>query len=142
MNEEYTITVEKAAEILNCSKKTVYRKLRSGDLNGKKLEVKTGLKWFISSDALDKAIMETEVIDIAEVEKEISLEEFENKFQKMLHTVSEEVRNVIQEENQNSNDHIREIIREEIQQALKKQPEKKGLWNKLIKKFKVNYFNK
>ena len=51
--EKYKISVGKAAKILGMSKKTVYKRLRSGKLDGQKRETKYGEQWFINESEFE-----------------------------------------------------------------------------------------
>lgn len=136
-DEKYKITVAEAAEILDCSKRTVYRKLRSGKLDGKKLEVKKGLKWFINKNDLDRAISEKEIVEVSEVEKKVTIQEFEDKFRKI---VREEIENVVEnkEESKDSKEDLKKdlqkIVRKELKDILEKKD--KNIWEKIKSIFK------
>ena len=46
------VGVKEAAEIMDFSKRTIYKKLRKGVLLDQKLETKTGYKWQINKNNL------------------------------------------------------------------------------------------
>ena len=70
------IGVKKTAEILGVSKRTVYRKLKSGDISGEKIKTKYGQKWVIDKEDLqEKAKLINESVEVKEVNKAISKEE-------------------------------------------------------------------
>lgn len=53
-------TVKEAAEIFNCSEKTVLRKLRSGKLSGYKVQGEKTLEWRVRKDNEDKSKLHQE----------------------------------------------------------------------------------
>lgn len=113
MTKKYDITVEDAAEILDVSKKTVYRRLRSGKLPGKKKETKQGLlQWFISEQDLNVATMKNEIVDVAEIQEPVSVEEFKETLKSLVREVVQENNHQLLEENQKMIEKSQEILEE------------------------------
>lgn len=64
------IGVKEAAEILGVSKKTVYSRLRSGQISAEKVDTKHGKKWVIDKDDLrEQATAENEVVEVKEINR-------------------------------------------------------------------------
>jgi len=81
MSEEY-VGVEQAAEVLGYSKRTIYKKLRKGDIPGQKVDTKTGKKWQIKkSDLKSPPTIKNEVVEVREKEEKLSKEELVEIFQ-------------------------------------------------------------
>lgn len=73
------IGVKEASKLLGVSKKTVYKKLRTGQIPGEKEETKYGRKWVIDKDKLEEqATFENEVVEVQEINKQIDKEELIN----------------------------------------------------------------
>lgn len=70
------VGVKEAAEILDLSKRTIYKKLRKGDLPGQKVETKTGSKWQINKNDLKiPPTVNNEVIEVKEKQEIMSKNE-------------------------------------------------------------------
>lgn len=73
------IGVKEAAEILGVSKKTVYSRLRSGQISAEKVDTKHGKKWVIDKDDLtEQATAENEVVEVKEINKLIDKDQLVN----------------------------------------------------------------
>lgn len=74
------IGVKKASQILGVSKKTIYNKLRSGELNGEKRKTKYGEKWVLDKEEVknykNNPVVENEVVEIEQVNELVSINEF------------------------------------------------------------------
>jgi excisionase family DNA binding protein len=74
------IGVNKASQILGVSKKTIYNKLRSGELNGEKKKTKFGEKWVMDKEEVknykNSPVSENEVVEIEQVNELVSINEF------------------------------------------------------------------
>ena len=81
------IGVKEAAQILGLSKKSVYTKLRSGQLKGEKINTKYGQKWIIEKEQLeDQAKIKNEVIEAKEINELVSKEELLNELSEALNS--------------------------------------------------------
>ncbi|MCK8825069.1 helix-turn-helix domain-containing protein [Fuchsiella alkaliacetigena] len=75
-HQKYCLTVEEAVKSLEVSKSTIYSWLRSGKLDGKKLQTKQGPRWFLnqeqfilredSTTELEKAVIKEELAKLVE----------------------------------------------------------------------------
>jgi len=72
--EKYTISVTKASELLNCSKQTIYRKVREDKLRAIKKDSPYGEMIFIHQEDINQAVITKEVIDVQEVNQSLPLE--------------------------------------------------------------------
>ena len=110
MTEEtkYTITVKEAMNILDVSRKTIYRRLRDGELDGKKVVINDTRKWLISENSLydNKVINETVKLD--EVDKSINKEQLMNDLSQLVTAISGQNRELIEDSMQEVNDKIAE----------------------------------
>jgi len=98
------VGVDQAAEILGYSKRTIYKKLRKGEIPGQKVDTKTGKKWKIKkSDLNPKAIAENEIIEVKKKDKKLNREEFKELLHESI-SESEEIK----------------LLRKEIQKLNKK----------------------
>jgi len=74
------IDVKTASEILGVSNKTIYNKLRSGELKGKKKKTKYGEKWVLDKKEVknykNSPVAENEVVEIEQVNELVSINEF------------------------------------------------------------------
>ncbi|MCF8002272.1 MAG: helix-turn-helix domain-containing protein [Halanaerobiales bacterium] len=70
------IGVKEAAKILGLSKKSVYTKLRSGQIPGEKINTKYGQKWVINKEQLEDQAKENEIVEVKEVNKPVSKQGF------------------------------------------------------------------
>ena len=81
------IGVKEAAQILGLSKKSVYTKLRSGQIPAEKINTKYGQKWIIEKEQLeDQAKIKTEVIEAKEINELVSKEELLNELSEALNS--------------------------------------------------------
>ena len=110
MTEEtkYTITVKEAMDILDVSRKTIYRRLRDGELDGKKVVINDTRKWLISEDSVydNKVINETVKLD--EVDKSINKEQLMNDLSQLVTAINGQNRELIEDSMQEVNDKIAE----------------------------------
>ena len=74
--EKYTI--KQAADILNVSKSTVRRRIKSGKLNANKEKSVYGEQYFIPADEIDQAIAENEIMEFNHINRPIDKEKFIN----------------------------------------------------------------
>ncbi|MFW5891128.1 MAG: helix-turn-helix domain-containing protein [bacterium] len=89
------IGVKEASKILGVSRKTVYSRLRSGKIEGEKIETKHGLKWVIDRDKLkEQATREKEVVEVKEINRLIKKKELMNE---LIEAINSENRQVIEE---------------------------------------------
>ncbi|MFW5988137.1 MAG: hypothetical protein ACOCQA_01720, partial [bacterium] len=133
-----------AMDILDVSRKTIYRRLKAGDLEGKKMINDGVKKWFISEDSIYTNKMITDSVDIEEVEKTITKEQLLNE---LVESISDQnkkdfknLSDNIQQINQKLIEENQELIREneKLKQQLDQLQKKlnKGFKEKLKELFK------
>jgi len=76
-------TVKEAAEIFDCSEKTVLRKLRSGKLAGYKVQGEKTLEWRVRRDTKDNNVTPIETRQDKTVQDTGKLEELRGKIEKL-----------------------------------------------------------
>lgn len=105
---KYSITVKEAMNILDVSRKTIYRRLKSGELEGKKVITGDTKKWLISEDSVydNKVINETVKLD--EVDKSINKEQLMNDLSQLVTAINGQNRELIEDSMQEVNDKIAE----------------------------------
>ena len=113
---DYTISVEEAKEILGVSRKTIYRRLRKGELKGKKYKTDNTEKWLISEDSVYSNKMINESVEVKEVNKLIDKDQLMND---LVEAINNKNKQIIEE----SMDKVNSTI-ENQQELLKKQNNK------------------
>lgn len=76
---KYSITVKEAMEILDVSRKTIYRRLKSGELEGKKVITGDTKKWLISEDSVYDNKVINETVKLEEVNKPVNKDQLMNE---------------------------------------------------------------
>lgn len=100
------IGVKEAAKILGLSKKTVYSRLRSGQIPAEKVETKHGLKWVIDKEQLkEQATHEKEVVEVKEINELVSKEDLMND---LIEAINSQNETVINEAMNSINDTIKQ----------------------------------
>jgi len=80
MMKKEKVGVKEASKILDLSKKSVYTKLRSGQLKGEKINTKYGQKWVIDKEQLkNQAKTKNEVVEVKEINELVDSKEFMNE---------------------------------------------------------------
>lgn len=137
------IGVKKAAELLGVSKRTVYKKLRSGTLPGKKEKFKEGLqKWVIDKEDVEEhARIQNEVVNVKEVDKPIDKEQFLNELTEGIkgdiHEDMEKVEDNIKKTIEQKNEQLQEEIRTLTEKVDRLQEQQnKSLWENIKGIFK------
>jgi len=140
---KYKIDVQEAKEILGVSRKTIYNRLKSGKLDGKKVPTDNTMKWMINEEDIKQAKQVKESVDVVEVEEKISKQDLMNE---LVEAVNSQNKQVIQESMEKVEDKIdqqnkaimdlseqikdmQEQYQEEIKELKKKQ--NKGLWDRV-----------
>ena len=133
---KYTIDVNQAKEILDVSRKTIYRRLKSGELDGKKVPTDNTMKWMINENDIQQAKRVKESVEVVEVEENISKEQ-------LLNSIQEAVNAHLSEDMKKTEDNIKESIKrqnEQLQEEIKtltekvdqlQQQQNKNLWDKI-----------
>jgi|SRR6056297_1698918 len=118
---EEKIGVKETAKILGLSKKSIYTKLRSGKLPGKKINTKYGQKWIINKkDLKEQAKVINEVVEIKEINKLINKEDILDEFVKVLNEQNKQDKEEIIEKL----DKQQEIIKQQFKMIRQLQEEK------------------
>jgi len=137
--DKYKIDVKQAAKILDVSKKTIYRRLKSGELDGKKVDIGHTKKWIINENDINKAKQVKESVDVVEVEEKISKQDLMNE---LVEAVNSQNKQVIQESMEKVTDKIdqqnkaiQEVLKEnkEMRKELQdlKEQQNKSLWDNI-----------
>ena len=149
MTEEtkYTITVKEAMNILDVSRKTIYRRLRDGELDGKKVVINDTRKWLISEDSIYDNKVINETVKLEEVDKNINKDQLMNELvtamnsqkKELLDEAMQEVRQQLQAQEkqlQQQNKHLREQNELLKQQLQAERSEDNSLLDKIKNLFK------
>ena len=139
------IGVKEAAKVLGVSKKTVYSRLRSGQINAEKVDTKHGKKWLIDKNKLtEQATAENEVVEIKEINRLINKEQLmnelveaiENQNKQLIKQSMENINNTIQKQNEilEKQSNKLAIMEEKIKEI--QQQQSKSLFEKLKVIFK------
>ncbi|MFW5991679.1 MAG: helix-turn-helix domain-containing protein [Halanaerobiaceae bacterium] len=129
------IGVKEAAKILGLSKKTVYTKLRSGQILGEKIQTKYGQKWVIDKEQLeDQAAVKNEVVEVKEINELVNREDLMNE---LIEAVNGQNKELIDEEVDNITDKLdrQERAITELTEEVKRMREQRG--RGLLKKIKA-----
>ena len=78
-SSKYNITVKEAMDILDVSRITIYRRLRSGELEGKKVVTDDTRKWLISENSIYDNTVINETVKLEEVDKNINKDQLMNE---------------------------------------------------------------
>ena len=132
---KYTIDVNQAKEILDVSRKTIYRRLKSGELDGKKVPTDNTMKWMINEDDIQQAKRVKESVEVVEVEENISKKQLLNSIQEAVNAnLSEDIKQTednIKESMKRQNEQLQEEIKtlsEKVDQL--QQQQNKNLWDR------------
>ena len=136
-NAKYSIDVQKASEILGVSRKTIYRRLRSGELDGKKVPTDNTMKWVINKNDIQQAKRVQESVDIVEVEENISKEKLIKAIQEAVNSQNKQVIEENVEKVSNKIEEQNKEIREQREQIQKQNEYIKNL-SEEIKEIKNN----
>ena len=113
-NEESKIGVKEAGKILGVSKKTIYNKLRSGELNGEKKKTKYGEKWVLDKEEVknykDNPVTENEVVEIEQVNELVSINEFKKDLSEIHKEQLDKAVKVLNEQNKQDKEEIIEKL--------------------------------
>ena len=101
------LTIEQVAEILDCSKDTVRRRIKSGEIDAEKRIGNFGLQWMIDSDKFNKVM---QVVDVVPVTRSISIAELEGAMQR---TIANAVSSAVKAEIQPLKEHM-QILNEKL----------------------------
>ena len=94
MGENEKVGVKEASKILGVSKKTVYTKLRAGQLPGEKIDTKHGKKWVIDKENLEEqATREKEVVEVKEINQLVNKEDLLNELVEAVNSQNEQLIN-------------------------------------------------
>lgn len=77
-------TIKQAADILDVSKATIRRRIKSGKIAAELKEGPYGEQYFINADEIDQAVIENEVANIKEINKPITKDQFINELTEAL----------------------------------------------------------
>ena len=132
---KYTIDVNQAKEILDVSRKTIYRRLKSGELDGKKVPTDNTMKWMINEDDIQQAKRVKESVEVVEVEENISKEQLLNSIQE---AVNAHLSGDIKQTEDNIKESMKrqnELLQEEIKTLSEKvdrlqEQQNKNLWDR------------
>ena len=94
------LTIEQVAEILDCSKDTVRRRIKTGEIDAEKRIGNFGLQWMVDADKFNKVM---QVVDVVPVTRSVSVAELEGAMQK---AISNAVASALQAELQPLKDHV------------------------------------
>lgn len=138
--KEYTI--QETAEILEISKSTVRRRIKSGKLKAELKPGPYGKQYYIPENELDQAVTDKEVMDIKEVSQPIDKEKF-------LSELTDAIGDDLSGEIEKVEDNLKETIKQEnkglkkdIQRLTRQLKKLKEQQNKsLLEKIK-NYFRR
>ncbi|MCF8002542.1 MAG: helix-turn-helix domain-containing protein [Halanaerobiales bacterium] len=134
---KYTIDVQRAKEILGVSRKTIYNRLKSGELDGKKVATDNTMKWVINENDIKQAKRVQESVEVVEVEENISKEQLIESIQE---AVNSQNKQVIQESMEKVTDKIdqqNKAIQQLTEQIKRlKEQQNKSLWDKAKNIFK------
>jgi len=127
------VGVKEASKLLGVSKKTVYTKLRAGQLPGEKIDTKHGQKWVIDKEKLQKqATREKEVVEVKEINQLVNKEDLLNE---LVEAVNSQNKQLINESVEKVTDKIDQQnkaimdLSEQVKELKKKQ--NKGLWDRV-----------
>ena len=118
------IDVKTASDILGVSKKTIYNKLRSGELNGKKKKRKNGEKWVLDKEEVknykNSPIVENEVVEIEQVNELVSINEFKKDLSEIHKEQLDKAVKALNEQNKQDKEEIIEKLdkQQEINEQL------------------------
>ncbi|MBM7624919.1 helix-turn-helix domain-containing protein [Sporohalobacter salinus] len=109
--DKYTVSVDEAANRLNVSRRTIYRRLNNDKLNGIKKRTKHGDKWFISENEFSD---QAEVIqEVVETERKMDINDLKQEIKEVfLETQKEIIKKTISKQ--------REVIKNEIKKETEK----------------------
>lgn len=131
-------TIKQAAEILEVSKSTIRRRIKSGSINAKKEEGPYGKQYFIPEEELDHAVAENDIIEIGQVNKPISkdmiLNELTEAINKQNKALVEEVKADINQKFEQQEQAINDLKNElkELKEMQKNEEEKKGIFMQFV----------
>lgn len=86
------LTIEQVAVLLDCSKDTIRRRIKSGEIEAEKRIGDYGLQWMIDSEKFHKAMQK---IDVVPVTRSVTVAELEQTMQR---TIASAVTNAVQAE--------------------------------------------
>jgi excisionase family DNA binding protein len=89
---ENWITIDECAKLLDCSKDTVRRRIKTGEIDAEKRIGNFGLQWMINSEKINKAMQDIAVVPIT---RAVSVAELEQAMQKV---IANAVTNAVQSE--------------------------------------------
>lgn len=137
---KYTIDVNQAKEVLGVSRKTIYNRLKSGELDGKKVPTDNTMKWLINEESIQKARCIKESVEVREVkqpiDKEQFLQELTESIQGNIGSDIEQVEDNLKETIERQNERLQEDIQKLTDQVQElKEQQNKSLWDKIKKIF-------
>lgn len=137
---KYTIDVNQAKEVLGVSRKTIYNRLKSGELDGKKVPTDNTMKWLINEESIQKARCIKESVEVREVkqpiDKEQFLQELTESIQGNIGSDIEQVEDNLKETIERQNERLQEDIQKLTDQVQElKEHQNKSLWDKIKKIF-------
>lgn len=104
---ENWITIEQCAELLDCSKDTIRRRIKSGEIDAEKRVGNFGLQWMIDADKINKAMQDIAVVPVT---RAVSIAELEQAMQK---TIASAVTSAVQAEITPLKEHI-QVLNEKL----------------------------
>jgi len=75
------LTIDQVADLLECSKDTVRRRIKSGEIDAEKRIGNYGLQWMVDADKFNKVM---QVVDAVPVTRSVSVAELEQAMQKAI----------------------------------------------------------
>lgn len=131
-------TIKQAAEILEVSKSTIRRRIKSGSIDANKEEGPYGEQYFIPEAELDHAVAENDIVEVGQVNKPISkdmiLNELSEAINKQNRALVEEVKEDINQKFEQQEQAISELKNElkELKEMQKNEEEKRGIFMQFI----------
>lgn len=101
------LTIEQVAELLEVSKDTIRRRIKTGEIDAEKRIGAYGLQWMIDSEKINRAMQNIDVIPIT---RAVSVAELEQAMQR---TIASAVSSAIQTELQPLKEHI-ELLNDKL----------------------------
>lgn len=149
---EKEIGVKEASKILGVSNKTIYNKLRSGEIPGEKKQTKFGKKWIMDKEEVKKyknnSVRENEIIEIEQVNELVSINEFKRDLSKRHQEQLDKAVKALNKQNKQIKKEIiekldkqKEIIEQQSKMLQELQQERNENLIKKIKNYFKNIFN-
>lgn len=141
---ENWLTIEQVAEILEVSKDTVRRRIKSGEIEAEKRVGNFGLQWMVNADKFNKAMQSVEVVPVT---RAVSVAELEQSMQRVIASavtqavkaetiaIREEMVEIKEElaTTRNSLEGHYKIVDERLRQIIDEKKSSQGFWRRLFK---------